>query len=705
MLIPTHAQPQRRPAELFTNRERAREQFITALEKPQGAEEHRVLVWSAPGGQGKTALLEAFERILKRRNDNARSLSAPRPGFALIDFNNAVSRSIALALLSIREKLGETVGRHFFPAFDTACLRYMMMTEPGANIKDLRARLFSSGSEALDTITQAIEAGGQVAGLYSGLPGFSLLSKFGSKLVGKAGHALHTWWTESGERVFADIHELSQDALLRKLPSYLGLDLIDTLAAKRASRLVVMIDTYEALWRGHGLRDGPGALRIDDWVRLLVQDAPGVLFAIAGRDRLRWGELDSDWVGVIEQHMLGGLTRPDAETLLSKWQVVEPEITARMIDGARSREFGEIDLADNTAEAYLPFYLELEARTYGNIKAGGETPKPEDFGGDHPQILARFLDHLDIETDKLLRVASYPAMLDPAQLGMLAEKFLGGRASADWSRVYTRSLVSEERDGTRFLHDLLRSTLQERERRERPELYRDIHRALFAWFEERCGSDEPKSITQEHERAFLAALRHLSRIDERETVRWSNRQMQRFGNAARWRALEEACGIVLPLADRAFGPEDPWTTANLFSLASALAANSRYAEAEQLYGRVRAIVEKTLGPEHPSTGATLINIADVYRLTSRCAEAAQLLATALRVLVAKLPSRHPRIGRALLGRGQVHAACGRRLEAARDLKEAIAIFEAAGMRPEQRWAREAREALEALGPNNLRRQE
>jgi hypothetical protein len=103
MLIPTHAQPQRRPSELFTNRQRAKAQFKTALDAPQDAREYRVLVWCGVGGQGKTALLEEFERILKKRHKIARGLSATCPGFALIDFRIDGNRAIATALLSIRK--------------------------------------------------------------------------------------------------------------------------------------------------------------------------------------------------------------------------------------------------------------------------------------------------------------------------------------------------------------------------------------------------------------------------------------------------------------------------------------------------------------------------------------------------------------------------------------------------------------------------
>ena len=430
MIGPSHLRPALDLASLFTNRNRAKQQFLAALDNRQGTDRYRALNWYGVGGQGKTALLEEFERILQQRSEDCRARKAPRLGYALIDFENPNNRAIATAMLSIREKLRETAGLHC-PTFEAALLRYFMMSQPGTNIKDLRAQFFHTGSDVLDGVIQALGAAAELGAAVQPLPGFGLLSKYGAQLAGKACHAFYTWWNKRGIRSFVEIEGLSQDALLRRLPTYLGADLMDALAEPNPPRIVILFDTYEALWRGQGLRDGPGMLRIDDWVRQLVQDARGVLFVIAGRDRLQWSEVDEAWSAILESHPLGGLSRRDAEILLGNYQVVEPGIRDRMIAGARSQEFGEVDPGDDTSEAYLPFYLTLQAGTYQDIKVGGRTPETEDFGGDHPLILARFLEHLDTETDKLLRLASYPSTMDMDVLNVVADQFLGGRAAEE----------------------------------------------------------------------------------------------------------------------------------------------------------------------------------------------------------------------------------------------------------------------------------
>jgi tetratricopeptide (TPR) repeat protein len=657
------------------------------------------------------------------------------------------------------------------------------------------------------------------------IPGFSLITKYGTKLLGKAGQTFIDWWNDRGGRTLYDIDELSQNALLRRLPSYFGADLMDALARKRPPWIVIMLDTYEALWRGRGLRDGPGALRIDDWVRLLVQDSPGVMFIIFGRDKLRWHEIDPQarWNDVISEYLLGGLNRRDADALLIKWRVQESTIRIRMIAGSSS---GESHTVDEQTEAYLPFYLELQALTYRNITAQGRVPRPEDFGSDQPQILARFLEHLDGESDKLVRVASYLSALDSEVLDMLSDKFLGGRASTDWSRLYGRSLISEEREGFRFVHNLLRKALQKREQDDRPELYRDIHQALFDWFDIRSGSSELSTVAQEQEPALLAAIRHLSQFDQKKAVHWASTQMPRLDEAGRWRILEEVCQLVLPLAEtnygaehrlttniwswlaaaalsnghyveaealykrvqatqertlgpnhpstartlaslanlygdtgryveaealyehvrviqeralgaehpstvttlanlakvyrdtgrygeaealyefvqaiqeRTFGPVHPWTATMLANIANVCSDTGRYADAEALHKRARAIYEKSFGPEHPWTVTMLANIACTYRDAGRYAESANLFGLAQQRFATSLPPRDLAILRLLVDRGKLHALCGENEEATNDFFEALDAFEALGVRPEYRWAREAREGLAKLDEAN-----
>jgi hypothetical protein len=117
-------------------------------------------------------------------------------------------------------------------------------------------------------------------------------------------------------------------------------------------------------------------LRTDDWVRSLVEQTPGALVAIFGRDKLRWGEIDSAWSNILQQRLLGGLSKEDANRFLYKAGVVSKSIRARIVEGAQG----------------LPFYLALDQ--FENLKANGLKPGADDFGTTPVMVLHRFLDHL-----------------------------------------------------------------------------------------------------------------------------------------------------------------------------------------------------------------------------------------------------------------------------------------------------------------------
>lgn len=134
----------------------------------------------------------------------------------------------------------------------------------------------------------------------------------------------------------------------------------------------------------------------------------------------------------------------------------------------------------------------------------------------------------------------------------------------------------------------------------------------------------------------------------------------------------------------------------LANIANVCSDTGRYADAEALHKRARAIYEKSFGPEHPWTVTMLANIACTYRDAGRYAESANLFGLAQQRFSTSLPPRDLAILRLLVDRGKLHALCGENEEATNDFFEALDAFEALGVRPEYRWAREAREGLAKL---------
>lgn len=632
MLRPSHAAPQYSASEVFTDREDARERFERALEDDQGVDDYRVLVWYGVGGQGKSALQAEFGRMVDRRRGAWVNVRKRAIGQALLDLELIERRSPVQAMLTLRLQLGDSAGIAF-PAFDTAFARYFALDNPGKDIRAVHPQLFQSGGSVLaDVLSLASDAAAII-------PGYGLLTKYGSKLVAAGAEKLHDWWRLRGVEVLKGLDDLGQDALAARLPSYLGADLCDAVRRPSPPRIVLRIDTHEALWRERGLKDGPGALLADDWVRRLVQDAPGVLVVLTGRDRLRWEEIEPGWSTVLEQHLLGGLSAQDAEVFLEKVGVDDVEVRRTIARAAGSDEGG----------GCLPYFLDLEKDTWHAIRAAGQTPAPEDFGGTRTEILARFLNHLDPETERVLHLASYAEALHPNLLRIVARaEGDAGAPPPDWGKVTGRAFVERTPGGQPVLHLLMREALQAQEKAAAPERYHRIHHYLMAAYSSLVPKDA-EAIADEHARWLLGAIPHGLAAPTERFHDWAAGALSLFNRAGRWRVVEEAA--------RALGPRYD------YFLNVALDGQGRFEEARDLSEALLTYAIDTFGPDHPDTGVTWVNLGRAYDSLGEFRSALDCCERGLAIATDALGDGHRSVRIALGSLGQVLLNLGRHAEA------------------------------------------
>jgi hypothetical protein len=161
---------------------------------------------------------------------------------ARIDFEQRELQRPDEALLAIRLQLAKGFGA-VFPCFDIAFARHLALTHPGVKIRDKPPELFQGENELLNLL-----AGGGAA---AGLPGVNLLVRN----LERFSHRTREWFQRRGKHSLAGLDSLSADQVLERLPTYLGLDLCDHLAAHPEARALIVVDTHEALWRGQNLKD------------------------------------------------------------------------------------------------------------------------------------------------------------------------------------------------------------------------------------------------------------------------------------------------------------------------------------------------------------------------------------------------------------------------------------------------------------------
>lgn len=487
---------------MFTGRDDECTIFSEAIAADRADEPYKVLMWYGVGGQGKSSLLREFVRLAGLFNEDKKNEnSTERLVTAKIDLDDERLQRIDSALYSIRLQLAQIPSLHFY-AFDTAFVAYYKKTRPGIDIAATFPELFGSEKESLVDLINVLEGPASLLTELAAatVPGASLLYKWGARVRGK----LKAWWDTRGKEIIVGIDSMQPDELLQQLPSFLGADICDGIKVNPNIRPLIILDTYEAIWQVQGQRDALINRRNDAWVRLLVQDAPGVLFVIAGRDRLRWPDIDKDWDKVVTTRRLEGLSNNEAEQFLLEVPINDESIRKEIIESSEG----------------LPFFINLQVSHFENLADQDIYPTIKQFGGTPSDVLSRFLDHLNDSDLGILRLASYLHTVTKPTINYLVETFPGRTANYSFETMVARSSYTETSEGTYEIHALMREELQRKELKEDEDHYRRVHRSLFEFYENLMHKlNSPKEVV-DGVLSFKSAYLHLENSDKILATNW-----------------------------------------------------------------------------------------------------------------------------------------------------------------------------------------
>jgi len=299
----------------FTDREEPRILFLEALSKPQARDEYRLLTFYGVGGQGKTTLVDYFldnkvDQDNKTFSEWAKTKqNLPNYLISSVDFRQNLYQQPQEALMKIRQ--GFLEAKIDFFNFELAFSYYLKKSNKYHNIETAYPELFRQESSIINDFADVIS---------DFVPGITLAKLLIDK-VRKIRPKYLTWLENEGLLLEIELNRLNPQELLDKLPRYFGKDIKEAFDKAKTPRLVIMMDTYEALWGKIDAVD-IGNSRVDKWVRELVSACPGVLFVFLGRDQLRWDELSKnrrsrDYKTMLagKQHLLARLSEQDADLL------------------------------------------------------------------------------------------------------------------------------------------------------------------------------------------------------------------------------------------------------------------------------------------------------------------------------------------------------------------------------------------------------
>lgn len=363
----------------FTDREEPRKVFWDKYDfVAQNTNQPQVIMYYGFGGIGKSALLHKLSEELESK--------AKESKMEFLDFEKLVelNNNLLDVLKVIRQDLKDKYD-FSFPIFDLVTYVYETKMGKTATKPELNS-IFDENKELgflKDFLTEIPVIGTFSKIIYYADRGRNLLQE---RLNNK-----------NLRQRLLKIEDLSPETLKKNLAYYFSIDLKENLK-KETSPFVFFIDTYEKLV--NELTQIGDNLNNDLWLRSdegLICRTPNVLWVIAGREKLKWQELDESWDGTLEQHLLGTLSFKDTKQFLNIAGIKNEELVHQIYDLTHGN----------------PMYLDMCVDTYVKLMEKGRTPVIEDFGGDTTKLVKRFLMYMnDTERDFSTMLAYIPEWTD-----------------------------------------------------------------------------------------------------------------------------------------------------------------------------------------------------------------------------------------------------------------------------------------------------
>ncbi len=445
----------------FTNREDEKKVFTKYVNAPDGSS-LPVLMFYGVGGIGKTWLTKRLRQLLSEPPFVNKPGDMPLPSVRLnMDVNRGGGRYHDDAA-----NVYATLRRQFdieCPAFDLA---YAMLRHKQGVRDEAEFRYGGTFHNAWELIG---EAGSAAA---SSIPGGNLLVWLGKKASKWAGRELQDTalgkylLSAAGNREFFELRAMEEDELYRILPQRLGADLDAKLPERigHVCRGVIVVDTLEAVLES--IENEAQQYERIRWIVSLYEHTNHILLVMAGRDRLTWEKVDSDWSdpGCLDQHLVGGLSRHDATTFLGWCGVTDARLQNAILRVCVDVKMQGTPHGDTP---YHPYSLGLCADTIVKESSRGVASDPDTFDmapGDYDQLAQRFLKSLanDAEADWIARMA-LPFRFDEAAARHAFSPVSNSAQNVAWKNLKDYSFVTApDPEGWRTLHPRMSEALRKR---------------------------------------------------------------------------------------------------------------------------------------------------------------------------------------------------------------------------------------------------
>ncbi len=615
---------------VFVDREEPKRTFEkAALSIPgQGCS---LLTWYGVGGQGKTALARELFRI---------SSAEVEPSYAhlrraMLDLHGRPKTDPDRLLVWIRNAFARSGVA--FPAFDLAFAVMWEKTrgeDPLPNFE--RPWLHRTGDALAETIPDTVAITREfLEETAQTIPGLGFLVKRGTQ-----------WAFDKGKRAWLErtrhqLKELYRNGQLIEpyemsvlMPWMLAQDINRHLSDNPDDRFVLFIDEYESVMDGAGTgarwRENP----FDEHMRSFIAETDGLLAIFFSREKLPW-EFDLDWAGSLKgnQHLLGGLSGPDADQWLRKVPISDEAIRLVIIEGAR-------ETSEEGAPVY-PLMLDLQVEHWRNL---GEAARPQDFRvretsffARRQRLIERLLRDYDEPFQAVLRRLALPLRFDRRAFEHVVKTFNIPLAFEAFDRLRALSIMTEDEEGWLSMHRAVADAIIQALTDGTLDQTRD---RLIEHFSNRAMPETAAMVSDETLACFSEASRLRAQQDAEGYIDWLDKLDDKIFEAFRSIFLENVWRSALDFALCEQGDHHHQTAMSYNNLASNLDAQGRASDAEPMYRKSLEIYERLLGLEHSNTATCYNNLASNLDAQGRASDAEPMYRKSLEIYERLLGAEH-----------------------------------------------------------------
>ena len=563
-----------RASRVFTDREEPRASFWklynqTAAELQSGEGNIHVLGYYGIGGIGKSSLLKKLMTEMTEQ--------IPSPRYLYFDFNIYQERRAVLD--KIKNKLEDDY-KYSFPLFELGS--YVYARKIGEKADSPEVQQLTDRSPLLSFMASVAE----------NIPVVGIAAQVLS--LADQGIAMLRTHLKQHSRELARIEYMEAEELYNYLPCLFAEDMTHNLE-KETVPMVFFLDTYERLVNELAQVGEP--LKNDEWLRGeegLVQNIPGVLWVIAGREKLKWERFDAEWSDALEQHILGNLSVADSDQFLTNAGVGGAELRAALYE-----------ITGGT-----PVYLDLCVDQFTRIVTRGEVPTAEMFGTNTFDLIERFARYMgEAQKDLVFMLCCLKHWSD----GLIADiggKILPNFSLSAYEKVKDFSFIIQSDDGFYNIHQTVGGVLYE----ECPAVLKErTANCLMERFQPEIDANayfSPGYVTAAGYVMQAAQIKH----PEAEGFRAYYEKHLR--GAMLWLAkagrFEQAETLLDAVSDRAKNlPESRIHALAMMDEAYLLFLRGNYDPEATLAARAHELYRSLLGEDHPDTLRALSAVGDI----------------------------------------------------------------------------------------------